>query len=104
MAYPGSIDNITFGQFGSIYTDSTSVSITPPSGRFFCAITMLEEVSFDELVAKDQDMFFSTESDGPGVGGQQLADDQVFPRGVTIYGKWKEINLDSGSIVAYLGV
>ena len=104
MAYPGSIDNITFGQFGSIYTDSTATSITPPSGRFFCAITMLEEVSFDDLVAKDEDMFFSTTASGPGTGGQQLADDQVFPRGVTIYGKWKEINLDSGSIVAYLGV
>ena len=102
MAYPGSIDAITFGQFGSMYTDST-----PPSGRVFAAITMLEEVTFDSsqgLVSKDSTMFFNTESTGPGTGGVELASTQVFPRGVTIYGKWEKINLTSGSIVAYLGV
>ena len=107
MAYPGSIDAITFGQFGSMYTDSTSVAITPPSGRVFAAITMLEEVTFDSSqgwVSKDSTMFFNTESTGPGTGGVELASTQVFPRGVTIYGKWEKINLTSGSIVAYLGV
>ena len=79
MAYPGSIDNITFGQFGSIYTDSTATTIKPPSGKIFSAITMLEEVTFDDLVSKDENMFFSTTADGPGVGGVQLDSDQVFP-------------------------
>ncbi len=104
MAYPGSIDAITFGQFGSIYTDSTTATITPPSGKVFAAITMLEEVSFDTLVARDTNICFGTTSTGTGTGGQQLANDQVFPRGVTIYGKWSSINLASGSVVAYIGV
>lgn len=95
---------MTFGQFGSIYTDETTATITPPTGRLITAITMLEDVTFSSLVAKDSAQSFNSEAAGAGSGGEALPSDQVFPRGVTIYGKWKELSLNGGAIVAYIGV
>ena len=37
-----------------------------------------------------------------GAGGITAAS-QVYPKGVTIYGRWTEIDLDGGSLVAYIG-
>ena len=37
-----------------------------------------------------------------GAGGLTAAS-QVFPKGVTIYGRWTEVDLASGTIIAYIG-
>jgi hypothetical protein len=103
MPYPGTIEAITFGQFGSMYTDSTSQAMSPPTNKTFAAITMLEEVTFTTLTAQDADVSFNTAAAGFGTNGQTLASTQVFPRGVTIYGKWTSLQLASGSVVAYIG-
>ncbi len=104
MPYPGSIDAMTFGQFGSIYLDQAATTIKPPTNKLITAITMLEETQFTSLVAKDSAQSFNTVAGGAGTNGETLASDQVFPRGVTIYGKWTELSLTSGAIVAYVGV
>ena len=95
---------MTFGQFGSIYLDQAATTIKPPTGKLITAITMLEETQFTSLVAKDSAQSFNTVAGGAGTNGETLASDQVFPRGVTIYGKWTELSLTSGAIVAYVGV
>ena len=42
-----------------------------------------------------------------GVGGQQLASAQVFPKGSTIYGRWDSVSINAddsdGGIIAYFG-
>ena len=35
--------------------------------------------------------------------GQQISNTDVFPAGLTIYGRWTEIDIASGKLIAYLG-
>lgn len=94
---------MTFGQFGSIYLKTASTTITPPTNKLITAITMLEETQFADLEAKDSAQSFNSDAGGAGSNGETLGN-QVFPRGVTIYGKWKSLSLTSGSVIAYVGV
>jgi hypothetical protein len=112
-----------FGQLGSVYTTASSDAIKPPTNKVFVAITMLEDTVFDSsggLIAERRvngsvtnDVYISTEqpahdlADGSetvdeGSGGQ-VVDSVTFSRGITIYGRWTEIDVNSGGIVAYIG-
>ena len=97
------------GQAGSIFCNGTSPAITPPSGTVFVAIQMLENTTFDStggLVATDSDKYVNTEaasSAGGGAGGDTIAATDVFLAGSVIYGRWTEIDLAGGSIIAYIG-
>jgi len=104
MPYPGSIDAMQFGQMGGVYLDQAATTISPASGKVFSAITMLEETQFSALVAKDTGICFNSVTAGPGTNGEVLGNDQVFPRGVTIYGRWTSLSLTSGAVIAYQGV
>lgn len=120
-------DNITqygFGQIGSMFNDSTA-AMTPPTGKVFVAITMLTDTTFDTaggLIAEqdlENGLEYITTVDGSsagdpahnagsstkvsGSGGLIVDVSNVFPRGLTIYGRWSEIDLASGSIIAYIG-
>lgn len=113
MGYPGSQNE--FGQLGSVFLDTAANAITPPTGRVFVAITFLENTTFDSiggLVAEDSTVFFNTQSAAHseasatgknGTGGEQVDVTHTFPKGLTIYGRWTEIDLTSGSIIAYIG-
>jgi len=110
--------NIGFGQVGSMFIDTTAAA-SPPSDSVFVAITFLEDSVFDTsggLVAEDQDLYANTEaaahdeSDGSetttqGSGGAQINDGgaNTFPQGATIFGRWTEIDLTSGMLIAYIG-
>jgi hypothetical protein len=120
-----------FGQLGSAYTTASSDAIKPPTNKVFVAITMLEDTVFDSsggLIAertlvpgaaatdastKTGDIYIGTEqpandlADGSettdeGSGGK-VVDSVSFPEGITIFGRWTEIDVNSGSIVAYIG-
>ena len=104
------------GQAGSVYTASGSAAIVPPLNQSFVAITMVTDCTFDSsngLLAEDANKFVNTETaahdaDGSsetsvlGSGGK-VVDNVVFPAGMTIYGRWKEIDVSSGSCIAYIG-
>ena len=104
------------GQAGSAYTDASSDPISPPLNQVFIAITMVTDCTFDSsggLIAEDAEKYMNTEdaahdlADGSetsveGSGGQVL-DSVVFPAGMTIYGRWTEIDVATGSCVAYIG-
>ena len=120
-----------FGQLGSAYTTNGQNAIKPPTGKVFVAITMLADTIFDSdggLVAERQlvsaaaaadpstltgDVYIGTEQPSQGLsagsettdeGPEGLVVDGVtFPKGVTIYGRWTEIDVNSGGIVAYIG-
>ena len=108
--------NSSMGQVGSVYTAASSDAIKPPTGAIFVAITMVTDCTFDSsggLIAEDAEKYINTEdaahdlADGSessveGSGGQ-VVDSVVFPAGVTIYGRWTEIDLTSGMLIAYIG-
>lgn len=110
-------DEFTVGQYGSVYTTAASDAIKPPTGSVFAAITMLEDTTFDTsggLIAQSATKFINTEDAAgdlaagsetidEGSGGLQVANTVTFPKGVTIFGRWTEIDINSGSIIAYIG-
>ena len=108
--------NLGLGQGGSVYTTASSDAIKPPTGRVFVAITMLADAVFDSaagLVAEVATQYVNTETaandlaDGSETANQGsggiVVDSVTFPKGITIYGRWTEIDVNSGSILAYIG-
>jgi hypothetical protein len=109
-------EEVNLGQAGSAYTTASSDAIVPPLNQVFVAITMVTNCTFDSsggLVAEDAEKYINTEdaahdlasgseSSVEGSGGQ-VVDSVSFPAGMTIYGRWKEIDVATGSCVAYIG-
>jgi len=116
-----------FGQLGSAYTTSSSDAIKPPTGKVFVAVQMLTDTIFDSsggLVAEQRvnntitgsvtnnvyigteaaanDLAAGSETVDEGSGGK-VVDSVTFPKGVVIYGRWSEIDVSDGSVVAYIG-
>ena len=106
----------SLGQSGSMFIDTTG-AIAPPDGMVFVAITMVEDCNFNStngLVAEDENKWFNSdaaahnesaasETSLQGSGGVELDDGNVFPAGMTIYGRYIDIKLAGGSCIAYLG-
>ena len=111
-----------FGQLGSVFTDSTSTAITPPTDKVFVAVTMLADTTFDQtggLVADNNiatgleyagtttaahDAVLSPNLGESGTGGTVVDHNNTFPKGITIYGRWTQIGLASGGpVIAYIG-
>ena len=119
MAYKDTTE-YGFGQLGSVFNDGTA-AIKPPLGKVFVAITFLADTKFDAsggLVGDNQTThgleYIGTEAAAhdagagnattdTGEGGLQVDNDNVLSRGITIYGRWSEIDLASGRIIAYIG-
>jgi len=109
-----------FGQLGSAFNDGTGV-MTPPTGKVFIAITMLDDCKFNatdgleaandstaglEYIGTDEaahNSALSPDLGESGVGGLQVDASNTFPAGVTIYGRWNKIKPTEGSIIAYIG-
>ena len=123
MAYKDPTD-YAFGQMGSIHAAGTEAitiiggldSDSTPAGnvnritKVFVAITFLEDTVFDSgtdgLVAETTQLF--PDSTGTGTlidaDGGDVVDSEIFPKGLTIYGRWTGFKLASGRVIAYLGV
>ena len=121
-----------FGQLGSMMIIG-SASTKPPTGMVFVAITFLTDCQFDNTGGLVAESFKATIAGGgttvgdteynyittegaahdqtagnanveKGELGDQVANSVVFPKGVTIYGRWTEIDIDNGQhCVAYIG-
>jgi len=108
-------NELSLGQYGSVFTKSSSDAIKPPTNHIFAAITFLEDTVFDAsggLIAETATKFINTETaandlaDGSetevqGSGGQ-VVDTISFPKGLTIFGRYTEIDISSGSVIAYI--
>ena len=105
------------GQAGSAYAASGTDTIIPPLNQVFIAITMVTDCTFEAssngLVAEDANKYINTETAAHdaaassetsvlGSGGA-VVDTVIFPAGMTIYGRWTEIDLSAGSCIAYIG-
>ena len=105
LANQGVASQASFGQLGSTHIDRTGTDYTCPSGMVFVAVTCLEDTTFTQLEAEDNTKYFGTDGtdqdvDGPG---DYVTTSTVFPKGLTIYGRWDTIDLASGKVVAYYG-
>ena len=119
----------SFGQFGSTFLkgDGAKLLLTASTAKYYvCAITMVTDVAFDKLESLDGGVNMGM-GDTAFVGTDVLALDtmwnktadtdtaaetnddadpittsDVFPKGVTIYGMWDNVELHSGSAVVYV--
>ena len=101
---------------GSVCTDGGD-AIKPPTGHVFIGFTVLAAATFEAaggLVAEDENAYANTEhaagdlaagSETPseGSGGVELDASNSFPAGVTIHGRYTEIDIAGGTIIAYWG-
>ena len=113
-----------FGQLGSVFHVSGDDAITAdtssysdadkathdviPVGAVFVAITFIDDSVFESsngLVAENEKHYPSTEGTSAGIdsNGGLVVDTVIFPKGVTIYGRWTQIDLNSGKCIAYIG-
>lgn len=118
-----------FGQFGSTFLkgDGAKLLLNGATAKYYCcAITMLEDSTFQTLESLDGGVGIGM-GDTAFVGTETLALDTMwnktagtdttnesnedsdpitssdtFPRGITIYGMWDNVELNSGSCVVYV--
>tara|TARA_R100001463_G_scaffold92574_5_gene147350 strand:+ start:6420 stop:6752 length:333 start_codon:yes stop_codon:yes gene_type:complete len=105
LAHPATANQVSFGQLGSVYTKSGSDAVLPPTGKVFVAITVLEDTTFDSsggLISEVPTKYFGSEGIGEGSGGIQLTNAVVFPKGMTLFGRWTQIDVNVGSCIAYI--
>jgi len=113
----------SMGQYGSTLlvgdSDKLDVSATT-STKYICAITFLEDTTFQNLENANgshlQNACISTVDGedeiatpwGGAVTGETsnfaviVTTSHVFPKGVTIYGNWDKVELNSGTCILYL--
>tara|TARA_R100001594_G_scaffold112739_1_gene147573 strand:- start:58 stop:450 length:393 start_codon:yes stop_codon:yes gene_type:complete len=119
-----------FGQNGSIFTNTTT-TVVPPDDRKIIAIQFLSDTTFNTLSPTPQDSASdgktgicvgddtgeggagtsNTPNAGSAAGGQIInahldSDLTVFPKGLTIFGRWDSFSIDEdadGGVIAYLG-
>ena len=90
--------NVGLGQSGSTYADGTS--ITSITNGVIVAITMLADTTFTLLTPEDGN-YLTVPGKGYESLGNTTATSDTFPKGVTIYGRWTTVDVNSGNIVAY---
>tara|TARA_R100001129_G_scaffold185948_1_gene175841 strand:+ start:126 stop:470 length:345 start_codon:yes stop_codon:yes gene_type:complete len=113
MAYKDNITSYSFGQMGSIFHVGSDDPITSNdtvvgANAVFVAITFIEDSVFEStsgLIAENVKLFPSTEGTSLDIdaNGGLVVDSVTFPAGLTIYGRWTQIDLASGKCIAYIG-
>jgi len=125
-------NDVPLGQLGSAYLDDTE-TFTPPTGRVIMAITMVGETKFDLLIPElPTDATFkgsatsgasdincigtndalgnTTVTSANGTNADKVNSSDVFPKGLTIYGRWTSVKLASGvaavpcTVILYFGI
>ena len=95
--------NASMGQVGSVVLNATGTTFTPSSG-VIVAITMLADVTFDVLTAENQEKYIQIGHGGYEDSGNELSPSETFPSGVTVYGRWTSVSMNSGGpIICYIG-
>ena len=120
MALSGAkFQEASLGQYGSTYLDGDGdlIDLSGSSAtRYVCSITFLEDTQFHDLealggeigsfstVTAENDLDHATDGIGASGNGTDLSVDasgQVFPKGVTVFGRWDKVELHSGACICY---
>ena len=100
MAYPNytvvEAGNVGLGQVGSAVLDSGE---SGASLGTVAAITMLEDTTFTTLTQSSA----AITGTGTSTHGNSIVNTDVFPAGVTIYGRWTAVTVNAGLCIIYLG-
>ena len=95
--------NASMGQVGSVYLDTDGTTFTPSAG-VVVAITMITDCNFDVLTADDSSKCIGVTGTGYESAGDTLAITDNFPSGMTIYGRWTSVSVNTtGSRICYIG-
>jgi len=116
MGFKNNTIEYGFGQMGSILITGNTNAVTcrdvanttfKSNNAVFVAIQFLEDTTFDSsgLTSEDDNIYIndSTASTSIDANGGAVTGSVVFPKGLTIYGRWTSILLDSGKVIAYIG-
>lgn len=110
-----------FGANGSVFINSQNIVTPNDPDQYFHAITFVTNTKFDPsadgLISNNSQVytietagasgvkknmsFNSTDGGELGTGGSPTGAIE-FPAGLTVYGRWSQIKLLSGQVVAYL--
>jgi len=125
-------NDVPLGQLGSAYL-ADNETFTPPTGRVIIAITMVDETSFSILapelptdstfkgsvtsgasdincIGTDDALGNTTVTAANGTNADKVDSSDVFPKGLTIYGRWKSVKLATGTtsvpstVILYFGI
>ena len=98
--------NLQLGQGRTAFLDTTT-AYAVSGGEAVIAIQIIQDAKFETLTAQFVDFHFGdnqTDNVYTNAGcGDQLQNGTVFPAGITIYGRWTNVDLASGVVVLYLG-
>jgi len=90
--------NVSMGQNGATFISDNDAH----TGKFI-GIQIVEDTVFSVLTPYDSDFLYGTAAAaGFDSNGDNCAS-VTFPAGMTIYGRWKTIDLTSGKVIAYRG-
>ena len=110
----------SFGQYGSVYLTGDGAILDldgTTANRFIIAITFFEDTTFQKMQTLDglvSSITTSTDEDDAGdefgaltnesttTNMDTITTSHTFPKGITIYGKWDHVELNSGSCICYL--
>ena len=107
LANQGVATQASFGQLGSAFSDGELGEYIPPAGSVVVAITCLADTNFDVLTPETPGTCFGVlASSGVGTRGDLVDSTNLFPQGITIYGRWTNVDIAddaNGGIILYLG-
>tara|TARA_R100000781_G_scaffold93817_1_gene58324 strand:+ start:109 stop:462 length:354 start_codon:yes stop_codon:yes gene_type:complete len=92
---------VDLGANGMAYV-ADDAKYTPPDGMVVVAIQFVTGTVFDSTDTTADSNWTTRAQAGPGTGGDVFGSAE-FPSGMTIYGRWLTVGLDSGSAIYYLG-
>ena len=119
MANVDMLTKASFGQYGSTYItgDGAIVDLNgATASKYVIAITMLEQTTFAadvglqnlngeissiSSITAENDLDNVDTGIGAAGNGVDITTTHKFPTGVTIYGKWDYVELNSGSCICY---
>ena len=114
----GSSDQIVFDDTNAASGVAIGDEVYDAAGVLFGTVTALDpdddnaneiQISASVSITDDEVLSFVTPNTiaNQGVGGQTIAAAQVFPKGLTIYGRWDEVSINAddtdGGIICYFG-
>lgn len=106
LANQGVASQASFGQLGSAFVDDGG-AYAPPAGKVVVAITCLADTTFTVLTPEATgDCFGLAASSGQGTNNEVIDSSNVFPKGITIYGRWSAVTAAAAStagVILYLG-
>ena len=115
-------EKYTLGQFGSVYLNGSASNIDlngASANKYVGAITCMEDTTFTALENLDgtnlanrsistvdgEDEIatpWGAETNETSDFAKIITTSHVFPKGITIYGRWDNVTVNSGSCVCYV--